>query len=490
MNSINKIISVALFLILGNVSFAQNDLTLSNVITLAHGQSLSQKKVDNAFENKYWRYNSYKKLFLPKIDFEGTLPDFNVGFSEVVQPDGTISFQRTSRVSSNANISINQPLKWTGGNVFFSTNLVRLDWLGNSPFTSYRTSPFYIGLSQPLLKHNPYKWSKKIEPLIYEESKRLSVEQSEDVSREAVRLFFSVLSNMSKYEVAKLNKRNSDTLYQISKGRYSLGKIAENELLQIELTTLNAEKSLAQSALDVQVSEQALKTFLKIPYNQSLSLKIEESLPLKSVDVEQIVNLAKNHRSEYIAYERRLLESKRELDKVKKENTFNADLFVAYGVSQTAPTLESSYQNPLDQEQVRLGVRVPIYNWGLSKSNIKQQQANSELIENQIEQDKKNFEQQVFIIASQFNIMSQQVTISQKAMVVAKKRYEVSKQRYLIGKSDLLTFNNSLQERDLAIASYYRTISEYWLSFYNIRKLTHYDFVEKKEISEVEFKGK
>jgi len=489
MNNV-KILSVILLTVLVQFATAQNQLTLSNVIDLAHGQSLSQKKVDNAFENNYWRYNSFKKLFLPKIDFEGTLPNFNVGFTEVVQPDGTVNFQRTSRVSSSASISINQPLQWTGGNIFFSTNLLRLDWLGNSPFTSYRASPFYIGFSQPLLKHNPYKWSKKIEPLVYEESKRMSVEQSEDVSREAVRLFFNVLSNLSKYEVSKLNKRNSDTLYQISKGRYSLGKIAENELLQIELTALNAEKSLAQSVLDVQVSEQALKTFLKIPYSQSLSLKIEEELPLKTVDVQKIVSLARDHRSEYIAYERRLLESSRELDKIKKDNSFNADLFVAYGVSQTAPVLESSYQNPLGQQQVRLGVRVPIYNWGLSKSNIKQQQANSELIENQIEQDKKNFEQQVFIIASQFNIMSQQVTISQKAMLVAKKRYEVSKQRYLIGKSDLLTFNNSLQERDVAIASYYQTISEYWLSFYNIRKLTHFDFVNNKDISVSKFNGK
>lgn len=489
MNKI-KIISLILFVALVKITVAQNNLTLSDVIHLAHGQSLSQKKVDNAFENKYWQYNSFKKLFLPKVNFEGTLPDFNVGFSQVVQPDGTVSFQRTSKMSSNASIAINQPIKWTGGNLFLSTNLLRFDWLGDSPFTSYRVNPFYIGFSQPLLKHNPYKWSKKIEPLVYEESKRMSIEQSEDVSREAVRLFFSVLGNLSRYEVAKLNKKNSDTLYQISKGRYSLGKIAENELLQIELTTLNAEKSLAQSALDVRVSEQALKTFLKTPYNQALNLTIEEELPLKVVDVQKIVSLARNHRSEYIAYERRLLESNRELDKVKKNNSFNADLFVAYGVSQTASDLESSYQNPLGQKQVKLGVKVPIYNWGLSKSNIKQQQANSELIENQIEQDKKNFEQQVFIIASQFNIMSQQVTISQKAMVVAKKRYEVSKQRYLIGKSDLLTFNNSLQERDLAIASYYQTISEYWLSFYNIRKLTHFDFVKNKEIKVSEFNGK
>ena len=487
-----KMQSLILFLLIitTTISYGQVSYTLSDVIALAHGQSLSQKRVDNTLENKYWQYNSFKKSFLPKLDFEGTLPNLNIGLTEVTQPNGTVTFQRTSQINSSASISINQPLKWTGGNIFVSSDLLRLDWLGNSPYTSYRASPFYIGFSQPLLKHNSFKWAAKVEPLVYEEAKRLSVEQSEDVSRETVRLFFDVLSRSSQYEVAKLNKKNSDTLYQISQGRYSLGKIAENELLQIELTSLNAEKSLAQSILDVQVSEQALKTYLKLPYEKPLNLEIDTVLPLRTIDVQKVVNLAKEHRSEYIAYERRLIESERELDRVKKNNSFNADLFAAYGVTQTSTSLEGSYVNPLDQEVVRFGVRVPIYNWGLSKSNIKQQQANSELIENQVEQDKKNFEQDVFIIASQFNIMSQQVTIAQKAMVVAKKRYEVSKQRYLIGKSDILTFNNSLQERNQAIDSYYRTISSYWESYYNIRKLTHFDFVKQQVIEVEEFNGK
>lgn len=488
MNKKYKLIFLVFFFV--NILFAQKNYTLADAIALAHGQSLSKKRVENSFENKYWQYNSFKKSFLPTVNFEGALPNLNIGLTEVTQPDGTVTFQRTSQINSNASVSINQPIRWTGGNIFVSSELVRLDWLGNSPFTSYRTNPFYIGINQPLFKHNRFKWSSKVEPLIYEEAKRLSVEQSEDVSIETVRLFFDVLSKSSQYEVAKLNKENSDTLYKISKGRYSLGKIAENELLQIELTSLNAEKSLAQSALDIQVSEQALKNFLKTTYDEELILEIDTVLPLRKINVKKAVMLAKEHRSEYIAYERRKIESERDLDKVEKENRFNADLFLAYGVTQTAPSLESSYQNPLDQETVRLGVRVPIYNWGLSKSNIKQQQANTELIQNQVEQDQKNFEQDVFIIASQFNIMSQQVFISEKAMIVAKKRYEVSKQRYLIGKSDLLTFNNSLQERNLAINSYYTTIASYWMSYYNIRKLTHYDFVNQKIIESEEFDGK
>lgn len=487
----NRISILLLILVVWiNQSNAQQSFTLSDVIKLAHGQSIAIKRVENSLENKFWRYNSFKKSFLPKIDFDGTLPNFNIGLTEVVQPDGTVTFERTSQVNSSANISINQPIRWTGGNIFISSNLLRLDWLGDSPYTSYRTSPVYIGFSQPLLKHNSFKWSSKIEPLIYEEAKRLSVEESEDVSREAARLFFDVLSKKAQYEVAKLNKENGDTLYQISKGRYSLGKIAENELLQIELTSLNAEKALAQSMLDVQVSEQALKAFLKVENNLAMNLEIDTVLPLRNIDVDKAVLMAKDHRSEYIAYERRLLESQRDLDKAKKDNSFNADLFAAYGVAQTAGTLNESYQNPLDQEQIQVGVRVPIYNWGLSKSNIKQQQANSELIENQVEQDKRNFEQNTFIIASQFNIMSQQLEIAQKAMVVAKKRYEVAKQRYLIGKSDILTFNNSLQERNQAIDSYYQTIAMYWMSYYNIRKMTHYDFVNNKVIESNEFDPK
>jgi outer membrane protein TolC len=206
------------------------------------------------------------------------------------------------------------------------------------------------------------------------------------------------------------------------------------------------------------------------------------------IDVNKVVELAKDNRSEFIRYQQRIMESNRDLDKVKKDNSFNMNVFAAYGLTQTASNVDEVYQDLLYQETIRVGVRVPIVNWGKSKANIKQQKANSELIQNQVEQAKKDFERYIFTSAYQFNIMFKKIKIAKKAMIVAKRRYSVSKQLYLIGKSDILSFNNSLQEHNQAIDSYYQIHKEYWVSYYSIRKLTHFDFVNNIQIEQLKIK--
>lgn len=487
----NKIINYRYILVIGmlmsSFAFSQTQYTLSDIITMAQSQSIASKRVSNTYENKYWQYFGYKRSFLPSVTFNGTLPNLNIGISEIALPDGTSNFIRTSQVNYSAAFTINQPIRWTGGDLFVSADMARLDLIGANNSTSYRASPFYIGYRQPIMRFNPYKWQSKIEPLEYEEAKKLSVEQKEDISIEAVRLFFEVVNNASKYEIAKINVANSDTLFKISQGRYNLGKIAESELLQIELTLLNAERTLAQSNLDVIISKQQLKTFLGVSPTTEIELIVDENVPTVEVDIPLAVKMAKEHRSEVINFEKTLLQSNRELERVKRENNLNADLFVSYGVTQTGPTPESAVSNLLDQESVNLGISIPIFNWGLSKARVKQQVANSELINIQVEQNKINFEREVFIQATQFNMMNSQVEIAKKSMIVAEKRYQVSKQRFLIGKSDILTFNNSLTERNQAVNAYNQTLLQYWTFYYRIRKLTHYDFENKKLIEFQEF---
>ena len=155
----NKLVVLILLFTCNFVSRSQSILSLQDVIAMAHGESISSKKVQNTFENKYWQYFSYKRSFLPSLSFTGTLPALNVGITEVVKEDGTRDFVRTSNVNYSAAFQINQPIRWTGGDVFISADLARLDILGGNNRTSYKASPFYIGYRQPIMKFNGYKWS-------------------------------------------------------------------------------------------------------------------------------------------------------------------------------------------------------------------------------------------------------------------------------------------------------------------------------------------
>ena len=59
--------------------------------------------------------------------------------------------------------------------------------------------------------------------------------------------------------------------------------------------------------------------------------------------------------------------------------------------------------------------------------------------------------------------------------------------RYFIGKIDNTNLNIAQSEKDLARNEYYRTLKDYWLSYYRLRRTTLYDF-EKQESLFIETK--
>jgi outer membrane protein TolC len=76
----------------------------------------------------------------------------------------------------------------------------------------------------------------------------------------------------------------------------------------------------------------------------------------------------------------------------------------------------------------------------------------------------------------EFNMLERQLLIAAKADTIAEKRYEVSRQRYLIGRIDILELNIALTEKDRAKQSYLAALRSYWRGYYEMRRLTLFDF--------------
>ena len=74
-------------------------------------------------------------------------------------------------------------------------------------------------------------------------------EAMELVASQASMVFFSLVSAQTDLEIARLNYAATDTLYTYGLGRYNIGTITENELLQLELNKLNQETSIISSQM-------------------------------------------------------------------------------------------------------------------------------------------------------------------------------------------------------------------------------------------------
>ena len=479
----NRIFILLALLTLSLHSFGQKTYSLEEVIDIAKSNSPAYKAAETRKENRYWQYRVFKSQYVPQLSLQGTIPRFNRSVEPVPQPDGTTDFLPVFRSDSDIRLELQQQVGLTGGTVFINSSLNRFDNFSEDVY-SYGGDPLSIGFRQPLFAFNALKWDKKIEPLRYEESKREFVEEFESISKEASRLYFDLLRAQISLQIALKNLGNNDTIYKIAEGRYQLGKIPENELLQLELSLMNSRQAVAQSKLDLETNQLSLKSYLGLSNQDQLTLIIPESIPEFDIDPDKALEEALNNRQEAIGFERRLLEADRGVAQAKGETGLNVNVFGSFGLTNNASTLPDIYARPEDQQRLQLGFSIPIVDWGRQKARVKTAAANYQLVQYTVEQEKVNFSQEVYTQVRTLEMLRDQVKITQKADEISQRRYEIAKNRYLIGKISITDLSIALTEKDQAKRDYISSLGNFWQAYFNLRQLTLYDFEADRRLIE------
>ncbi|MFP4060127.1 MAG: TolC family protein [Bacteroidales bacterium] len=475
-------IIIVLFPLVTRAQTIQEALTYERVIELSKERSLQAILARHRFRASYWQFRTHKARFLPSLNFHGNLINYNRSFEKEFD-EGRDIYVPKNQNSTFGGLSLRQNVGLTGGWISVNSNLTRFDVFGSGGYTRYVSVPTNIEYDQPMLRYNELKWEKKIEPLRFEEARRNFIVALEQVAIQATNYFFELAMAQINYEVAQINYSNTDTLYEIARGRYNIGTIAENELLQMELSFLNAGTSLNEASIDLEMKKSRLRSFLGYNENVDITLVIPGEIPGLEIEVSKALELARENNPDVLQWQRELLEAKRDVAEAKSGKGLNASLFARYGLTQQAGDFSGAYVDPLNQQGVSLGVRFPILDWGLGKGQYRMALSGQEVVRTSVEQLKIDFEQEVALQIMQFNLQDDQLLIAAKADTIAQNRYEISKQRFLIGKIDVLDLNVALQEKDVAKRGYISTLKNYWNYYYNIRKLTMYDFQENVGIT-------
>lgn len=461
---------------------AQSDtlkLDLTQVVSLAVDRAPDVQIAKTALSNNYWRYQSFLADYRPQIDLDATFPNFNRSIEPITLPDGSDRFVNRSLMSNSVGLSLQQGITLTGGRIFANTGLQRIDIFstsGGDNIKSYLSTPINIGIIQPIFGFNALKWDKRIEPVAYDEAKRGYTEDMEQVAFQAAQFFFEVLISQLNLEAAKRDKANADTLYVISQGRFEVGRIAETELLQIELRVMNADADIARSYLNLQTSTERLRNFLGITEAVDFQLTPPYDLPAFNIDTDQALGYALRYRSEKITFQRRLLEAERNVAQAKANAGPNIDLSLNFGLSQTAGSIGDAYNDPLDNERVRLGLNMPIADWGKSKARLEISKSQQALTQLQVTQEQVNFEREVIIQVQQVDLLRTQVRLALRTYEVAEKRLDISRKRYRIGKIGVTDLNIAISEEATARRGYISALQEFWLAYYQLRRLTLFDY--------------
>jgi len=457
-------------------------ISLEAAIKLAQEKSTDYKTALNRKQASYWRYKNYKSSFLPQVRLDATIPSYSNSTRRITNDNGQDIFVNQNQSRVDANLSISQSIPYTGGSLSLNTQIERVDIFGANATSGYSIVPFSINYFQNSIFYNAFKWDKKIEPLVFEESKRSFIESMEQISLNTSRRFFSLLKTQKQLKISKQNLTNQETLYQIAEARFTMGKIAENDLLQMELSLLNSKNNVISNQISLKSASQDLARYLGLKM-KDFELEIPDRLSIFEVDVDKAIEEAESNRKTVIEFRRRRLQAEKELARVKGENKLEVNIAANFGVSQQGEVFNELFQDFNKQQNVTLRVGIPIFDWGVSKSKRKMAQANLNLVNANLEEDEEAFKNEIYLHTLNWSNQKVFLETAEKAQNIALKRYDITQKRYVLGKITITDLNLAQQEKDRAVVRYLNSVEKFWVDYYTLRRLTLYDFIKNKKIT-------
>lgn len=458
-------------------------MTLEQVIEIAHSRSPQVQMAQLNFMAQYWNFRSYKALFLPALNLRGSLGNYNRSLVDVRDPEtGRISYVANNTLSNELSISIDQNIALTGGKVSLNTSLDRLDQF-NYGTQIYNSNPLSIRYTQPLRSFNELKWKKKTEPLQYEKEKKVYLESMENITLQTTSQFFSVLSAQTSHQKNVENLNDTRKMYNIALKRSEIGTVDKSELLQLELALMNAELTASNSRTSLEIALFNFTTYLGISESASFELLPPTTPPDVIMEYDFVLSKALQNSSQNLMLQLKEIESQQGVAEAKAARGIQVELQANLGFSQTGNSFHEAYRFLKDQEIVGLSLAMPIYDWGMSRGKVKMAEAKARLVRTQNEQDAVKFQQDIRIKVIQFNQQSKQCEISEKAYAIAQQRYDITKERFQNGGITVTDLNTAQKELDEASRQYISQLGTFWSAYFELRKLSLYDFIHKKDIS-------
>ncbi|MFM2375162.1 MAG: hypothetical protein RLZZ165_259 [Bacteroidota bacterium] len=464
-------------------------LTLAEAIHAGQTRSPAAKIAGQNLASAHWDYQAFRTGLLPQLRADVNAPGLIRTIGQIIQPDGTIAFRQQNRAFSSANVTLSQQIAPTGGSIYLSSGLTRLDVFGTNGYRFYQATPLLVGFSQPIFDFNPLRWQQKIRPVQYEVAERRYLEALEDAAVDIADKYFEVYISQMSLENAQFNLSITDSIHNISEGRYKVGKIAENDLLQTELAFLNAKVQVQQAEVSIQKARLELAIALGIENAEGIVVEHPEALRLIDVNPGFAIAEAFQNRSAPMDYEARGLEAESAVAQASAGTRPTASLTAAYGLNNSDGTIGESYQNLAKQQTASIGFSIPILQWGRGKARVQSALVQKEQVKTKVQLEQRMLERDIRFTVMDFLQMQQQLVLASKSDTIAQRRFEVAKNRYLIGKIDITNLQIAQNEKDNARLGYVRALQSYWVAYFRLRRAALYDFVneEKLRLPELRF---
>ncbi len=460
-------------------------LTSDDLIDIALAESPELELANIQYTIASLQYDRFATFLKPSLNLNAQIPVLNRAINVIDQPDGQQDFINQSSMRNRIGASLDYQLATTGGRIYVSSNLERLDVFKTDAFDyskSYFFTPVTIGIEQPLFQFNAVKWQKEILKRQEERTDARRVLEQEAVIYQIVSGFYDLEMIRRRMDLLKSKMEDSRSLIKIKKQLFERGSGSLAEMKQLALDTLQSGIEYRAIALDYENKNRQLMDLSGLDRDHFLVPVSSSEIYLPAIDVNTAIRQAIHHRARTAGIRLRMAQAERDIEEADKDRGVALDISASLGLNNTAEAFSGLQYNFLDRELLSIGLRMPITDWG--RREINRQLANTQLDELQktLATEEREISRQVIELYHRYQYLQDKMTVNDEALRTAQDIYESIRDQYLRGQTDWISLQQNRTSLDNATLTYYQTRSEAVKVYYQIRSITLYDFERKEEL--------
>ena len=469
-------------MMLMSLTVRAQQLTLRNAISIAQQNSYDAQLAKLAFMSKYWTYRSFQADLRPSINLSGNIGNFDHSLVAVRNyDDGQVAYVSNNSLSNQLTLSVDQKIAATGGTISLQSYLYSLNQFTYDE-TIFNSQPLRISYTQPFRTFNSLKWDKKTAPIEYQIAQKNYISAMQQITIQVSELFFNVLAAQSDYKQSTATVKDREQLLDMATQRLQLGTTTKSEVLQLELSLINARVAASNNKLTLNDRLYQFFSYLRVTNYEQASLVPPSNVPDMLLNVEDVLQKAINNSSHSLEQKQLMIEAERALAQAKAGRGLQLILHGEVGFTQSANTFTKAYQHLNDNEIIGLTLSLPIFDWGVSKGKVKMARAQLELAETKNEQVHLDYVQELRKKVILFNTQPSQCKDALRAQEIAEERYGITKRRFEAGAISVTDLNTAQQELESAKKQYIAILQTFWTDYYTLQKSTLYDWINLSDI--------
>ena len=496
-------VMAALLLSLPNTSQAETLLSLDQAIEIALEKGYEMKSHKLSLFQAEQNRLAAKYRFRTNVNLNMEAPRWAENMQEVPVPNGLPVYNSRGTKRFQGMLDIRQPLP-TDGYLSFRSRLYESresNYFADTENTIKRKdflTSFSIWFNQPLFTFNRIKTNLKRAELNYERQS-LTLKRNElDVVYSVTNAFFSLYHATRSYEIAGETQAQQQLQYDTAKMKYEAGLIPEVEALRLEVDLATANSDFEEVRASLEREKESFRKLIGLSIDANAGVSTDTNYDSFEVALEEAIRIGLNNRTELREQEINIELSKLSIKEIDAQSEVKANFSAYYDLTgRSDPDLmyntgsRDLFDSSIDDLERRPGNRgvtftvdIPIWDWGVNKSEVASAKAELRRAELQKDEGRKDIITSIRDAVRQLKSTENRLKVLEKSQVVAQRTYDISLERFNNGEItslDLAQDNKSLSSTKM---SYLSSYIQYRLAVADLKRKTLYDFEAGKELFE------